>query len=139
MEAWGFHRRRSRPGRRVARLAAIACVAAAAACAGQGSAEEVDSPLAIEVSQLFMTIENTAGLPLTDVTIAIVPAGAMTEFTRFFSRIESAERRNISLGDFQGRDGTPFNLRVARPRAIRVEGKDLTGKEYAAELPWQLR
>jgi hypothetical protein len=41
------------------------------------------------------------------------------------------------LGELVGRDGTPFSLRVAKPNAVEVKGKDVNGKEYAVKVPWQ--
>jgi hypothetical protein len=46
--------------------------------------------------------------------MAILPVGWQTEFTKFFGRPENSEKRDISLGNFSGRDGTPFSLRVIR-------------------------
>jgi hypothetical protein len=108
-----------------------------AGCSEGGRAQQSgNSPLEVQTSQMFLTIRNTVGVPLVDVTIAIVPVGAQTEFTKFFGRIESTEKRDIALTDFYGRDGTTFNLRLIRPRSIRIKARDLTGKDYQAELDW---
>jgi len=68
---------------------------------------------------------------------AIVPVGGHTNFTKFYGRLESSEKRNISLGEFNGRDGTRFDLRVVKPKLVHVTAKDLTGKDYDVELPWE--
>jgi hypothetical protein len=86
---------------------------------------------------MFVTLENKAGLPLLDVNVAIVPVGAATEYTKFVGRVENAEKREIALGDFNGRDGTPFSLRVVRPTSVRVTAKDLNNKAYEVSTPWQ--
>ena len=104
-------------------------------CSGSIAAP-ADSPVSVRTSQLFLTLENLAGQPLTDVTVAIVPIGGHTDFTKFYGRIESAEKRNISLGDFSGRDGTRFDLRVVKPKLVHVTAKDLSGREYDVQLPW---
>ena len=105
-------------------------------CSGSIAAP-ADSPVSVATSQLFLTLENRAGLPLVDVTIAIVPVGGHTNFTKFYGRLESSEKRNISLGEFNGRDGTRFDLRVVKPKLVHVTAKDLTGKDYDVELPWE--
>jgi hypothetical protein len=76
-------------------------------------------------------------MPLTDVDVAIVPIGGVVEYTKFVGRIESAEKRDVSLGAFSSRDGTPFNLRVVRPKTVRVTAKDLTDKAYKVERSWE--
>lgn len=107
-------------------------------CSGGGRPEQSGtSPLAVETSQAAVTIRNTVGQPLTDVTIAIVPFAGQLEFATFFSRIESAEKREIVLSDFRGRDGTTFSLRVVKPRFVRVKARDFTGKDYDATVNWK--
>lgn len=109
----------------------------AIACAGTGGAAPADSPVAVETSQMFVTVRNIAGLPLTDVTIGIKPAGVQPEYQTFYRRIESTEERAIPFGEFRGSDGTQLNLQVARPRFIHVVATDLNGKTYDVELPWE--
>jgi hypothetical protein len=105
---------------------------------GSGSAEEPDTAaIRVEASQLFVTIENRAGMPLFDVSIAIVPVGRATVFTTSYGRMENGEKRDISLGDFHGRDGTRFNLRAVRPRSIRVTARDMTNNMHEVEVPWK--
>jgi hypothetical protein len=107
-------------------------------CSGGGSSEQTGtSPLAVETSQASVTIRNTVGQPLTDVSIAIVPVAGRLEYATFFSRIESAEKRDIVLSDFRGRDGTTFNLRVVKPKSVRIKAKDFTGKDYEATVAWK--
>jgi hypothetical protein len=60
-----------------------------------------------------------------------------TEFTKFFGRPENSEKRDISLGDFSGRDCTPFSLRVIKPKSIRIKATGLNGKAYDFEIPWK--
>jgi hypothetical protein len=118
-------------------LAIAGLVIPLTACSSQGSPQAAaDSPLSINVKQQFMTIQNKAGLPLTDVTIAIVPIGRQTEYTKFYGRIETSQNLDLSLGDFHGRDGTPFSLRVVKPRSIKIKASTMAGKKYDVELPW---
>ena len=107
------------------------------ACAVAPPPQAENAPIGIQNSQLSVVIENKVGMPLTDVDVVIVPVGGATEFKKFVGRMENAEKRDLSLGGFYGRDGTTFNLRVVRPRAVRVTGKDLNAKPYNVEARWQ--
>lgn len=106
-------------------------------CAEQGSAERLpaDSPVFVETSQTGMTIENRAGLALTDVTIVIVPYGPL-EFSTRFVRLEPQDKREIPVSQFRSRDGTTFNSRFHRPKSVRVRARDTAGKSYEIEVPW---
>jgi hypothetical protein len=107
-------------------------------CAGQGSAaQDASAPVKIETSQMFVTVTNNSGMALNDVTVAIVPMGRTTLYTEFVGRMESAESRKVMLGEFNGRDGTPFSLRVVKPKAVQVKGTDGQGKTREVEVPWQ--
>jgi hypothetical protein len=118
-------------------VVAGATALAIGACSAGPPAQAQDGPITIRTSSLSVVIENKAGMPLTDVDVAIVPIGGATEFKKFVGRMESAEKRDLSLGGFYGRDGTTFNLRVVRPKVVRVTGKDLNAKTYNVEAPWQ--
>jgi hypothetical protein len=107
------------------------------ACAAAPPAQDQNAPIGIQNSQLSIVIENKVGMPLTDVDVVIVPVGGATEFKKFVGRMENAEKRDLSLGGFYGRDGTTFSLRVVRPKAVRVTGKDLNAKPYNVEARWQ--
>ena len=109
-----------------------------AGCSDQGVAsQDANAPIKIEISQLYLTVRNESGLALNDVTIGIVPVGRTTVFGKFLGRLENAQARNVMLGEFVGRDGTPFNLRVVKPRSIEVKGKDVNGKDYNVETAWR--
>ena len=95
-----------------------------------------DAPIRVETTQLFVTIENRAGGALLDISVAILPVG-FPPFTRLISRLENAEKRDLSLSDFTSRDGTTFNLRLVRPKTVRVTATDLTNKKYEVEVPWK--
>ena len=114
--------------RRAARLVCVLVVAgminSAMGCSNPASEQAAaDSPLSISVKQQFMTIQNKAGLPLTDVTIAIVPVGRQTEYTKFYGRIESSQNFDLSLGDFHGRDGTPCRQCIVYVVQFAGEGR----------------
>jgi hypothetical protein len=107
-------------------------------CAGQGNAgQDASAPIKIETSQMFVTVKNDSGMALNDVSVIIVPMGRTTLYTEYVGRMESAETRKIMLGDFNGRDGTPFSLRVIKPKAVQVKGMDVAGKAHEAEVGWK--
>jgi hypothetical protein len=45
---------------------------------------------------------------------------------------------DFSLASFRGRDGTPFNLRVVKPRLVAFSAKDTLGGTHQAEVPWRI-
>jgi hypothetical protein len=108
-------------------------------CSSQGSPEgaSADSAIPLEISSGGITFQNKTGVPLMSVTLAIQPYGPGGEFTRRLSRIENTIKREVPLGDFRGRDGTPLNLRVTRPKSVRLKAEDATGKTYEVEVPWK--
>jgi type IV pilus biogenesis protein CpaD/CtpE len=128
---------RRRLGLIVRTVVASATTLGLAACSAAPPAQAQDAPIGIQNSQMSIVIENRVGMPLTDVDVVIVPVGGATEFKKFVGRMENAEKRDLSLGGFYGRDGTTFSLRVVRPRAVRVTGKDLNAKPYNVEARWQ--
>lgn len=114
----------------------VLATAAVSGCAGQGSAQaNDDSPVFIQLNSSFITVQNRAGLPLTEVKVAVVPY-SRTEFTKFVPRLESGEKRDIMMGELSSRDGTVFSPRVVKAKAIRVTATDVVGKQYDVEVPW---
>ena len=101
-----------------------------------GTSGQTNSFLTVDVSSPpLITVQNRMAQPLIDVNIAI--KSGMLTFTDRISRLEANERRPVRQGDFTSRDGTSFNLRVARPKEIGVSAKNLEGKAFEATLPWQ--
>jgi hypothetical protein len=128
--------------RRLRNLFAVTALAAAAlmgvACSssgGSGAAE--NAPVSIQTSQLWITVENKAGMALTDLVIEIIPAGSQVAYTATYYRLENGEKRDFAAANFTSRDNTPFNIRVSRPKAVRLTGKDITGKVVRVEVPWR--
>jgi len=108
------------------------------ACSESGSASQPSSgPISVQVSQMFLTVKNDAGVPLNDVTVSIVPPTRSAVFTKYVGRFENSESRDIMLGDFSSRDGTPFNLRVVTPKSVEVKGTGVDGKTYDVSVPWK--
>ena len=109
-----------------------------AGCSEQGSASQgSDAPVLVSTSSMFLTVKNQAGVPLTDVTVSIVPPTRTTVYTKFFGRLENSESRDIMFGDFTGRDGTPLSLRVVKPKTVEVKGTGADAKTYEVSIPWR--
>ena len=122
---------------RALRAVGVFAAVVIAGCAGGGLAAPVDSPVTIETSQMYLTVKNVAGVPLTDVMIGIKPAGVQPEYQMSVRRLENAQERDLPLVQFRGIDGTPLTLRVVRPRHVHITATDISGTEYDVELPWQ--
>ena len=103
----------------------------------QNQTAQNQAQIDVQTSQLSVLVENKVGMPLVDVEVAILPVGGSTQFTKFAGRLENAEKRDISLSSFSGRDGTPFSLRVVRPKSVRVKGKDLNNNPVQVDVPWK--
>jgi hypothetical protein len=119
-------------------LTLFGCCLFLAGCSEQGTANQAaNAPIKVQTSPMFVTIKNDSGIPFTDVTITIVPPTRITVYTSSLGRLENAESRDVMLGDFRGRDGTPFNLRVANPKSVEVKGTGADGKAYDVSVPWK--
>lgn len=93
--------------------------------------------IGIETSQLFVTVRNLADGPLADVRIIVQPVGTSPGFAATISRMESGEKRDISLGDFRSNDGTSMNLRFIKPKQVVVTATDVVGKKLELTTPWK--
>jgi hypothetical protein len=122
----------------VRHLVSVLVVLAAGACGGVMPAEQpANAPLRVENTQMFITVENRSGLALREVTIQIVPVGRSTDFSIIVPRLENGDKRDFPLGSFRGREGTPFNLRVVRPKSVKVSGTNINNQVVEVEVPWQ--
>ena len=120
-------------------LALIPIAVLATGCSGSGSAAaqvDANAPVLLQVTQPYITVQNHAGMALSDVTVAVVSYGGV-EFIKSFPRMENAQRREISFGEFSSRDGTSFNPRFTKAKAVRLRASDVVGKKYEVEAPWQ--
>lgn len=114
-------------------LAASVC----GGCAGSTTgAVTQSSELEVQVSQLFVTVANRGGRALLDVRVDLHPVGGATVFTTTYPRMDPGQKSNFSLGSLRGRDGTPLNLRVVKPKMVVVTAKDSDGKTYETQVPW---
>ena len=102
-----------------------------------GTSGSTPVPIHVQITSLFVTVENRAGQPLLDIEVAIRPVGRAMPFTTTIQRMESGERRDLSLGDFVAGDNTTrFSLRIARPKEVAVTAVDLVGQHYEMTVPW---
>lgn len=116
----------------------IAAIVAAAGCSSSGSSGAANSGvIGIQSSPQWVTVENRAATPLTDVLIEIVPAGTQVTFTTRYYRLEAGEKRDFATNTFKSPDNTPFNVLVGRPKAIRVRATDASGNILHSEVPWR--
>src|SRR5262245_65874308 len=106
--------------------------AGAVATSGSGP-----SDIGIETSSLFVTVVNNAGAPIQDVQVAIQAIGSPLQFTSSITRMENGEKRDISLAQFRGRDGTTFSPRIYKPKQVTVSAKDIVGKPHERTVAWQ--
>jgi hypothetical protein len=115
----------------------VALALIAGGCSEQGAAQDANAPVKILTTQMYVTLRNDSGAPLNEVSVAIIPMGRQTVYNKFIGRLENSESRNVMLGEFFGRDGTPFSLRVVKPRSVELKGKDVMGKDYSTEVAWR--
>ena len=101
-------------------LALAACAATESPAQNQTPSAQNQAQIDVQTSQLSVLVENKVGMPLVDVEVAILPVGGIMQYTKF-----------------AGRDGTPFNLRMVRPKTVRVTGKDLNNKPVQVDVPWK--
>jgi hypothetical protein len=101
-----------------------------------GTSAQSPAPIAIQTSSLFVTVENHANQPLLNVKVALKPPSG-TLFATTITRLETNEKRDLSISDFRSPDGTWFNLRMMRPKQVLVTANDLVDKKYEVTVPWQ--
>ena len=117
-------------------LGSILTACSRTASGAVGTSGQIESFVIVDTSSPpIITVENRTTEPLVDVDLAI--KSGMLIFTDRVTRLEANEKRPIRHGDFTSRDGTSFNLRVARPREVAVRARNLEGKEFETTLPWQ--
>ena len=119
------------------RLIAVgALIGVSLACGTRAATGDVDK-IQIETSQVAVTVKNVSGGALVDLTIAIIPAGRTTSYTKRLERMESGETRDLFLAVFSDRDHVAFSLRVARPSSVSVDAKTVHGDTLRVEVPWK--
>ena len=95
-----------------------------------------DSPVTIEVSDLFLTVRNVAGLPLSDLTIGIKPTGVRPEYQMQVRRLATGQELDIPYAEFRGVDREPLMLQSINPRSVHIVATDQNGGQHDVQLPW---
>ena len=114
----------------------LLAVSAAASCSGgDPGAASLDGAFAIEVSQMYITVENRTGLPIVGGDVEIIPVGILPPFSASLPRLEPGGGTTIQLNAFRG-SGGPFNRNIARGRSVRVTATDPLGDVYEHEVPF---
>jgi hypothetical protein len=117
----------------------------AAACSGgnpEGAGatgtggEGVAAPVAITVSQTYITVENRTGAPLVGGNMEIIAGGAFQPFRTSLPFLEIGSKRDFTLNTFRSNDGTPFSRAITRARRVKITAKDRAGKVYEHEVPF---
>ncbi len=114
----------------------IALALAVTGCGGGAATGDVDK-ITIVQSQFDIAITNTSGRALFDVKAEIEPAGPASHFSAIIPRMENGEKRVLAHNLFSDRDSVPFSARNVRVSKITVNAKDIDGKAFRIEVPWQ--
>jgi len=114
----------------------LALALAVTGCGGGAATGDVDK-LTIVQSQFDIAITNTSGRALFDVKAEIEPAGPASHFSAIIPRMENGEKRVLAHNLFSDRDSVPFSARNVRVSQITVNAKDIDGKAFRIEVPWQ--
>ena len=126
-------------------VAVVALALCTAACSGgsaesaaaAGTAGTANAPIGITIENTYITIENRTGAPLLDGQMEITQLGVRPPFRMTMPRLENGSARDFTLGQFRMADGTLFNRTIARARSLKLTAKDITGKTYEQEIPFQ--
>jgi hypothetical protein len=124
------------------RLSAFPCVLAfvvlvALSVTGCGAAaQDPKAPVGFTTSQTYITIENRSGNALAEGLIELVPSGVLAPFRRELPRLESGAKRDVSYDLFSGAGGSRFRPGVTRIKSVRITAKDVSGKTYKVEAPF---
>lgn len=124
------------------RLSAFPCAVAfvvlvALLASGCGAAaQDPNAPVGFTTSQTYITIENRSGNALAEGLIELVPSGVLAPYRRELPRLESGAKRDVSYDLFSGAGGSRFRPGVTRIRAVRITAKDVSGRTYKIEAPF---
>ena len=100
------------------------------------AAQDPNAPVGFTTSQTYITIENRSGSALAEGLIELVPSGVLAPFRRELPRMESGAKRDVSYDLFSGAGGSRFRPGVTRIRSVRITAKDVSGKTYKIEAPF---
>ncbi len=119
------------------RVLMLALVVLAATCCGGGEPSGDIDKIAVVQSQFDVTVTNTSGRALFDLKTEIEPVGPASHFSTIIARMENGEKRVLAHSSFSDRDSVPFSARNVKASQITITAKDIDGKEYRVEVPWQ--
>jgi hypothetical protein len=119
-------------------LCVIACVVLVAlSTSGCGAAaQDPNAPVGFTTSQTYITIENRSGNALAEGLIELVPSGVLAPYRRELPRLESGAKRDVPYDLFSGAGGSRFRPGVTRIKSVRITAKDIAGKTYKVEAPF---
>jgi hypothetical protein len=117
---------------------AIACVVfGALLVTGCGAAaQDPNAPVGFTTSPTYITIENRSGNALAEGLIELVPSGVLAPFRRELPRLESGAKRDMPYDLFSGAGGARFRPGATRIKSVRITAKDISGKTYKVEAPF---
>jgi len=116
--------------------ALLSACSSSATSGAVGTSGSAASGIGVETSSLYITIENRAGNPLSDVNVSL-EGGGTTTYTAHFPKMATGEKKDIPTANLKGRDGSSLNLFAVHPRQITVTAVDLFGKKYDVKVPWK--
>ncbi len=122
--------------RRALILAGVAVMVGAAACGSASPTGDVGT-FQVEFSNLFITVQNTAGLAMNDIHIEIHPSGRPNIYSTSVERLENSDKRDISLSSFKDREGAAYNMLQSKPKSVVITAKDLNSRTIKVEIPWK--
>src|SRR5215510_12872016 len=118
-------------------LCTLAFLVIALSAAGCGaSAQDPNAPVGFTASETYITIENRSGNALAEGLIELVPSGVLAPYRRELPRLESGAKRDVPYDLFSGAGGARFRPGVTRIKAVRITAKDIAGKTYTIEAPF---
>jgi hypothetical protein len=109
-----------------------------AGCSESGSAEQLSasSPVSITMQPNAIVVQNKAGTPLSDIKVMLVAFGNK-QYSASVGRLENAEGRRVTLSELVDGDRATFNPSFTRPKVVRVQATNATGKSFEVETPWK--
>jgi hypothetical protein len=125
---------RNRAGLRVVLLCAV--VSSGAAACSSNAEGSGDKSVGVTISQDEVTIENLTGTSLSKGEVSIIPQGFARPYLANLAYMTSGSKRSIPLNSFRMSDGSPFRRDVTNGKSVKVTAKDVSGKTYEREVPF---
>jgi hypothetical protein len=119
----------------VSTLIGVVAAVSTAGCA-RALADDPNAPVAVTVSQTYVTVDNKAGSALIAGTLELVPSGVLAPYRTSLPRVEPGSNRDVRLDRFSGVGGARLLRGTARIRSVRLSATDMTGKVHKREVPF---